>query len=81
MQHLHVMIGDDECVQVCSIEDAKCEQVLQEPKWGQVTMLEWIYGKHAADKFLSICIGTGTGLVSLCPKVADQSVCTFLELD
>jgi hypothetical protein len=75
------MIGDDECVRVWSIEDAKCEQVLQGPKWGQVTTLEWVYGEHATDEFLSICVGTGAGLVSLCPKAADRDVCDFLKPD
>lgn len=70
----HSTTGDDECIQVWSIDDAKCEQVLQGLKWGQVTTLGWVYGDPDANKFLSICTRTSTGLVSLCPKAADRNV-------
>jgi WD40 repeat protein len=69
------IVGDDECVRVWNIEDFKCEQVLYNPKWGQITTLTWISSEEQIDQRInSICVGTGRGFVGLFPMSNESMV-------
>lgn len=70
-------VGDDGCVRVWNTEDFKCEQVLHSNQWGQVTTLSWVSEAQNDGGGASICIGTGRGVVSLCPMSERSSVCSF----
>jgi WD40 repeat protein len=65
--------GDDGCVTVWNTDNFKCEQVLHNGKWGQVTALTWISTDAPGN---SICIGTGRGLICVCPILNESTVCT-----
>jgi WD40 repeat protein len=72
---IKTIVGDDECVRVWNIEDLKCEQVLYNPKWGQITTLTWISSEEPVDQRTnSVCVGTGRGSIGLFPMSNESTV-------
>lgn len=68
--------GDDECVRVWNTTSLQCEQVLHSGnQWGQVTTLSWICAEVPNnERYVSICVGTGRGVLYLCPMSKDSTV-------
>jgi len=60
-------IGNDKHVRIWNLKTLKCEQSLQSDKWGQITTLMWAMVDPPIDgPYVSICVGTGRGAVTLC---------------
>ena len=72
------MVGDDQHVRVWNMSSLKCVQALYSAKWRQITSMAWIRVDPPMDRVgLALCIGTGTGAMTLCSMKGTEKVrCT-----